>query len=170
MASGKIVVGTERKAPQAHRPDLERAWRLLVPVAVLFMVAGFMDLSLALFPPQLGSADWRFSAATVAVTGWPLVLVGATVLAVAAAGDGNRPALRWIGVVLNALCLVVMVFAVVALLAGWEGALARVPEAVKTGLNKSVIKASIAAALYAGCHTLAIRSAFRGGSAAGPLT
>jgi hypothetical protein len=112
-----------------------------------FFVLGAMDVALTWYPTDFGNREWEFATVTASFNGMPILLLGLTMVVVAAGLAGRR----WWALSGTVVGLGLVIFVLVA--AGlWATNVPLAMEAVEgvvlTGLKKALVKTTIQSILY----------------------
>lgn len=141
IMSGEGSKGVVRSAPAG-------AWQVLAIVGWVFLVVGGMDVALVWYPPLLGNPGWEFGSITTALNGFPLPVMGTSLILASAVARGHLGTARLAMVVASIFVL----FAVVA--AGFYAldvpiALKEVTEPMgRTGLKKAILRTIVQLIAY----------------------
>lgn len=138
---------TERRpAPVVADPDY--AWSALGWVGLVFIMVGMVDLVLAWYPPALGSPEWEFGTIGATLNGLPLPALGLTLSLAAGIARGSRWQMRATGATAICLALLLLGFAFIYMTVIPVALGDATNAVVRTGLLKSIAKASALLAIY----------------------
>lgn len=122
-------------------------WAVLGWIGLSFLLVGGADFSLVWFPTAFGNREWEFGTVAQSFNGLPILLLGVGLLVAASEKLGRR----WWGYVGGGAAgvLVLWILAGSALWASNVGlALSTVPEELRIGIQKSVVRTAIQALVY----------------------
>lgn len=149
MSDPKIVASARdagRRAP-VETADNGSTWAVFGWIGLAFLVVGGADFVLVWFPTGFGTREWEFATVTQAFNGLPILVLGIGLL-IGAAGPVGR---WWWSHVAggSAAVLMVWVLAAVALWASNVGlALQTVPDELRVGIEKAVVRTTIQSVAY----------------------
>jgi hypothetical protein len=127
---------------------------------VVLAAAGLTDIALAFYPPNLGSAPWRFTTLVSVMNGLPVLSLGLLVGLMAGLALGSRTVVQ-LATVANALLLIGLVLALVGILTSVGAAMADVPEGVQVGIRKATIKGVAFGVIFGAAHLFGVMVGFR---------
>src|SRR5690349_3454213 len=140
MEGPGVVVSTARQArPESTFSHAKAAWTPVWWISLLLVLAGLVDLSLALYPAQLDVAQWRFAAFASVANGLPLPAVGIFGTAMAAIAS-ERVGRARLALGLGVLAILAMVVILVGFTTAIGESVASAPADVRLGLQKSAFK------------------------------
>lgn len=76
MEGPQVIVGRERPLPMRMDPLL--GWGSLRTLAMVFILAGLIDISVAFYPPYFSDKGWLFGVVSAAIAGLPVLSLGLT--------------------------------------------------------------------------------------------
>jgi len=150
MDSPRVLVrgggSKERRPPRPSTPEF--GWALLGLAGGALLLAGLLDLGLAIFPAHFGDAQWEFGTIGSVLNGLPVPVLGLTLLLGASVARGWVAGARFWAVV--AVILAVLILATAAI---WA---LNIPlslsfakdEASRLALTKSISKTTGQAVIY----------------------
>lgn len=147
MSGGRILVGADAKARRVPRLEPARAYRVLFVLGILLLVAGLVDIALALYPIQLGTPEWRFVTGVTLITGWPILLLGSAFVIMAGIALEHPPRLLF-GAAVGGVLSAALVLLLLAVIAGREAALASADLARRPVLGKSILRSGLTGVIY----------------------
>lgn len=149
MTAPRILVREETKTRQkGAEPAPELGWYLLGGLGLVFALVGGLDILLAWYPPDFGSAEWKFGTVTATLNSFPLLSLGLILLTVAGLARGRPGIVRTMLVVL-ALVVVLIIGCAALYLPQIGNAMALVTDpTVKMGLRRAITKTSVQLILY----------------------
>ena len=112
MAPPELYVGQAKSNPPAA-PDPMQVWAPAQVLGVFLLLAGVIDLGLALLSPAPAEPSWRFATVALLIGGLPLPTLGLLAGVMASIATGHRLRSRIWGV----LCLLFSVTVAVGLVA-----------------------------------------------------
>lgn len=149
MSDPKIVASAKEQGrrPPVGEPDDGRVWPLLGWIGLAFLLVGGADFSLVWFPTSFGNREWEFGTVTQSFNGLPILLLGIGLLVAASEQEGRR----WWRFLANGVAGILLVW-VLAGTAFWASnvglALSTVPEELRLGIQKAVVKTAVQAIVY----------------------
>jgi ABC-type amino acid transport system permease subunit len=160
MDTPRVMVDPDR-SPLPPPPAFgSRAWRTLTALGIVLAAAGLTDISLAFYPPNLGSAPWRFTTFVSVMNGLPVLSLGLLVVLMAGLALGSRLVVQ-VGMAVNALVLVGLLIALVAIVTSAGATMAEVPEQVRVGIKKALVKGVAFGLIFGSAHLFAIFTGFK---------
>jgi uncharacterized SAM-binding protein YcdF (DUF218 family) len=156
------MVGSDKAPPPPPPPFGARAWRTVTALGVVLTAAGLTDIALAFYPPNLGSAPWRFTTLVSVMNGLPVLSLGLLVVLMAGLALGSRTVVQ-AATGLNVLLLIGLVVAVVVILTSVGATVADVPEAVQMGIRKAMFKGVAFGVIFGAAHLFGVMIGFRAG-------
>ena len=166
MSTPRVMVGSEKAPPPPPPAFGARAWRTATALGVVLAAAGLTDIALAFYPPNLGSAPWRFTTLVSVMNGLPVLSLGLLVVLMAGLALGSRAVVQ-LATVANALLLIGLLVALAGIVTSIGGAMAEVPEAVQVGIRKATIKGIAFGAIFGAAHLFGVMLGIR--STRGPI-
>lgn len=160
------MVGSEKAPPPPPPTFGARAWRTVTALGVVLAAAGVTDIALAFYPPNLGSAPWRFTTLVSVMNGLPVLSLGLLVILMAGLALGSRAVVQ-VATVANALILIGLLVAVIGILTSVGATLADLAEAVQVGIRKATIKGVAFGVIFGAAHLFGVMIGFR--AMKGPL-
>lgn len=124
--------------------NVRRYLRVLYPVGLLLVLVPLVDLTLRAMPAQFGSLQWRFASVGLLLGNYGTIILGATLIGLAAVLLGDRGVLRALGIV--ALVMAALTLAVLVLFALDA---VQIRQLVVANLKRQVLTSS-ASALFTG--------------------
>ncbi len=112
MAQPELYVGQAQSNP-AGAPDPIRVWAPAQVLGVFLLLAGVIDIALAVLSPAPADPNWRFATVALLIGGLPLPTLGLLSGVMASIATGHRLRSR----IWGALCLLVSVALVLGLMA-----------------------------------------------------
>jgi hypothetical protein len=137
-----------------------RAWRTLTALGIVLAAAGLTDISLAFYPPNLGSAPWRFTTFVSVMNGLPVLSLGVLVVLMSGLALGSRFVVR-AAVGANALMVIGLLIALASILTSAGATMADVPDAVRFGLRKALVKGVAFGLIFGAAHLVGVVSGIR---------
>jgi hypothetical protein len=154
------MVGSE-KAPPPPPPDFgARAWRTVTALGVVLTAAGVTDIALAFYPPNLGSAPWRFTTLVSVMSGLPVLSLGLLVVLMAGLALGSRPVVQ-LATAANLLLLIGLLAALAGIVTSVGSTVADVPEMVRVGIRKAAVKGVAFGVIFGAAHLFGVMIGFR---------
>jgi hypothetical protein len=160
MSTPRVIVGSEKAPPPPPPAFGSRAWRTVTALGVVLAAAGLTDIALAFYPPNLGSAPWRFTTLVSVMNGLPVLSLGLLVILMAGLALGSRTVVQ-LAIVVNAILLIGLVVAVIGILMSVGAAMADVPEGVQVGIRKATIKGVAFGVIFGAAHLFGVMIGFR---------
>src|SRR5688572_916458 len=105
MSTPKVVVGTQSRSQERTVNLTSSTWTLLWWIGLLLVVAGLVDVLLALYPPHFGEPTWRFTVLASVANGLPLPLVGLLTATMAALAS-ERPGRSTVALIMNVIAAI----------------------------------------------------------------
>lgn len=158
----RVMVGSEKAPPPPPPAFGARAWRTVTALGVVLAAAGLTDIALAFYPPNLGSAPWRFTTLVSVMNGLPVLSLGLLVILMAGLALGSRAVVQ-VATGLNLLLLIGLVVAVAVILTSVGATVADVPEAVQMGIRKAMFKGVAFGVIFGAAHLFGVMIGFRAG-------
>ena len=162
MSTPRVMVGSEKAPPPPPPTFGARAWRTVIALGVVLTAAGLTDIALAFYPPNLGSAPWRFTTLVSVMNGLPVLSLGLLVVLMAGLALGSRTVVQ-AATGLNLLLLIGLVVAVAGILTSVGATVADVPEAVQMGIRKAMFKGVAFGVIFGAAHLFVVMIGFRAG-------
>lgn len=150
MTAPRILVREDAKnrARAGADPAPEVGWYLLGGLGLVFALVGGLDILLAWYPSNFGSAEWKFATVTTTLMSFPLFSLGLVLLTGAAMGRGRRSLMRVMAIVLVVVVVVVLGCAMLYL-PQISTALASVKDpTIKIGVERAVLKTTVQLVMY----------------------
>lgn len=154
------MVDSEKSPPPLPPTFGLRAWRTVIALGVVLALAGLTDISLAFYPPNLGSAPWRFTTFVSVMNGLPVLSLGLLTILMAGIAVGSRTVVR-IGTIANAVLLVGLVLALIGIATSAGATMAEVPAEVRVGIRKAMAKGVAFGVIFGLAHALGAVTGFR---------
>ena len=150
MTAPRILVREEKSKTRQKgaEPAPELGWYLLGGLGLVFALVGGLDLLLAWYPPDFGSAEWKFGTVTATLNSFPILSLGLILLTVGAMARGRVGLTRTMGIVLALVAVVVIVCAALYLPQVGTAMAAATDPIVKGGLKRAIIKTSFQLIAY----------------------
>jgi hypothetical protein len=151
MEGPGVVISEARQVrtePSSSFSYSRAAWTTVWWVGLLLIVAGFVDLSLALYPLQLGVEPWRFAALASVANGLPLPAVGIFAIAMAAVASERVGRARF-ALLLSALGAVALILLLIGFVTAIAPTVASASPDVRLGVKKSAFKTVLFAVTFA---------------------
>lgn len=152
MAGPQVLVREKEEKKRVATPKGAEAvfgWQVLGWTGILFLIVGGVDFALAWYPSDFGNAEWEFGTVTAALSGLPIVVLGAVLWMVAAARLGSRWSLAGSAVVTAALVVVVAGSLVLYGLTIPLALDAAPNETISLGMKKAISRTVVQAVAYA---------------------
>lgn len=166
MTTPRVMVGSEKAPPPLPPTFGARAWRTVTALGVVLAAAGLTDIALAFYPPNLGSAPWRFTTFVSVMNGLPVLSLGLLVVLMAGLALGSRTVVQ-LATAANALLLIGLLVALVGILTSVGATLADLAEPVRVGIRKATIKGVAFAVIFGAAHLFGVMLGIR--ATRGPL-
>jgi hypothetical protein len=149
VTAPRILVREDAKTRQKGAdPAPELGWYLLGGLGLVFAMVGGLDILLAWYPPDFGSAEWKFGTVTATLNSFPLLSLGLILLTVSGLARGRTWVVRTMLVVL-ALVVVVIIGCAALYLPQIGTAMGSASDpTVKMGLKRAITKTSVQLVLY----------------------
>jgi hypothetical protein len=149
VTAPRILVREDAKTRhKGAEPAPELGWYLLGGLGLVFALVGGIDILLAWYPSDFGSAEWKFGTVTATLNSFPLLSLGLILLTVSGLARGRTWMVRTMLVVL-ALMVVVVIGCAAIYLPQVGNALGAVADpTVKMGLKRAITKTSIQLVVY----------------------
>jgi hypothetical protein len=157
IASDKGTIGESM-----HSTD--QAWRGLAWFGLMLGIVGLSDVALVFYPARWGDPGWEFAAIGMALSTFPLLIVGIAAMLAAAVARGKRTTARIVAATSIALALLIL---------GGFGifqstipvALRVAPPELMPGIQKSIVRTAIMSlafsTMFIGGGVMAIRATRR---------
>lgn len=152
--TSRVIVGSQVEAPARGPLTDSRVWRLVGGAGALFLLAGLIDIGLAVLPANLGDRPQRFGTLVGILSGWPILALGAVAIQVAAAGLESA-VLRRLSVVIHAVGLVVLVAAVGMLLLD-RGPVAQLAGQAAVSIQRGFVRGLASATSFLAVHVVGL--------------
>lgn len=160
VASGKDA---GRRAPVGAADEVG-TWAALGWIGLVFLLVGGADFALVWFPASFGAREWEFATVTQSFNGLPILLLGVGLLMVASEQVDRR--WWWYLAVGASALLLLWVLVGVALWTSNVGlALQTVPDELRGGIGKAVVRTTIQAIAYPVLLVYLLKRAWIGGRA-----
>jgi hypothetical protein len=160
MSTPRVIVGSEKAPPPPPPTFGARAWRTLIGLGVVLAAAGLTDIALAFYPPNLGSAPWRFTTFVSVMNGLPVLSLGFLVILMAGLALGSRAVVQ-LATVANGLLLIGLLVAVIGILTAAGSTMAEVQQGVHLGLRKATIKGVAFGVIFGAAHLFGVMIGIR---------
>lgn len=160
MSTPRVMVGSQKTPPPPPPTFGARAWRTVTALGVVLAAAGLTDISLAFYPPSLGSAPWRFTTFVSVMNGLPVLSLGFLVFLMAGLALGNRTVVR-LGIVVNAVVVIGLLVALAGILTSVGATMAEVQEGVRLGIRKAMVKGVSFGVIFGAAHLIAVMTGIR---------
>lgn len=150
MASPRVLVRDESESrKRSWRPPApDFGWQLLGWVGGVLLIAGLLDVGIAMYPPMFGNPNWEFGTVGSVLNGMAVPMLGLALLLGAAVARGWVLGMRVWAIVAIVLAVFILAAAVLWAL-NLPIAFKSVLEPVaRQGLKKSVTKTVAQAVLY----------------------
>ena len=142
-----VASGRSLQTVRSASGDSRRVWATLGWIGLVFLLVGGADFALVWFPPNFGAREWEFAAVTQSFNGLPILLLGLGLLMVAA----EEVERRWWGAVGAGVAGVLFLWVLVGFVL-WAMnvplALETVPENLRMGVQKAVMKTLVQSVAY----------------------
>jgi hypothetical protein len=150
-AAQRLVIGgtaADTRAPKLVLPPADLGWSLLGWAGLVFLVIGLLDQALGWFPLHFGNPEWEFGTVTRTLDTLPIAVLGLA-MTLASAAQRRVP---WTARAAAALCWLlaaVLLAGLVVFLLDVPVALKSVTQpAVRSGLERAIVKALVQGVLY----------------------
>ena len=153
---GPIVGAARVKTAPVRQP----VHRLVGVFGGLFLVAGLIDVGLALLPSGLGTGPQRFAAAAAVTSGWPILALGLVALQ-AAAGLAGWAKVARLALGLHVLFALSLLGAMVVLVASRGSVLAAVGEPGAQAVTLGFFRGMTGAVTFLAVHLIGAREGLR---------
>jgi hypothetical protein len=160
MSTPRVIVGSEKAPPPPPPAFGARAWRTVTALGVVLAAAGLTDIALAFYPPNLGSAPWRFTTLVSVMNGLPVLSLGFLVILMAGLALGSRAVVQ-VAIGLNLLLLIGLAVAVVVILTSVGATVADLAEGVQVGIRKATIKGVAFGVIFGAAHLFGVMLGIR---------
>ena len=167
MGGPHIVVGQNRPAHEASRVDPILGWGAVRTLALLFVLAGLIDIVIAFYPPRFTEKAWLFGVLGGVIGGLPVLSLGLTGSLVAALSLRAERLTKVLGIVNAIIALLVLVALVLYL-----GAIGEVKRnaalELMSSINRNIVRTTLVGILYVILHATAFWVSRRPNMFAGP--
>ena len=169
MGGPQVIVGQNRPSHEPSRIDPMLGWGAIRTLAVLFTLAGLVDIAIAFYPPRFSDKAWLFGVLGGVIGGLPVLSLGLAGGLVAAISLKASTPTKVLGVLNGLLALVILVGLVLFL-----GALTEVrrsaPVELLPTITKNTIRTTVSGVLFLALHATAFRVSRRSNMFGGPNT
>ena len=76
MGGPQVIVGQNRPSHEPSRIDPLLGWGAVRTLAILFVLAGLIDIAIAFYPPRFGEKAWLFGVLGGVIAGLPVLSLG----------------------------------------------------------------------------------------------
>ena len=167
MGGPQIVVGQNRPAHEGSRLDPSLGWGAVRTLALLFVLAGLIDIVIAFYPPRFSEKAWLFGVLGGVIGGLPVLSLGLTGSLVAAISMRAEVLTRVLSILNAVLALLVLVALILYL-----GAIGEVKRnaalELMESINRNVVRTTLVGLLYFLLHATAFWVGRRPNMFAGP--
>ena len=161
----RVIGAGASEGKGSERRPAGSEWVVLAGMGGSFALVALVDIGLAFYPLNFGSAEWEFGTATAVMNNFPLATVGIGLVGVAGLGRRAEGLVRLARAL--ALLLVVMILALSVMFGRNVGEAVRsvTDPALREGLTESIGRTGIQLAAYLvalGWFVVKLRRAVRG--------
>jgi hypothetical protein len=160
MSTPRVMVGSEKAPPPPPPAFGARAWRTVTALGVVLAAAGVTDIALAFYPPNLGSAPWRFTTLVSVMNGLPVLSLGLLVVLMAGLALGSRAVVQ-VATAANALILLGLLVAVIGILTSMGATVADVADPMRVGIRKATVKGVAFGVIFGAAHLFGVMIGIR---------
>lgn len=112
MGGPQVIVGQNRPAHEPSRIDPILGWSAIRTLAILFVLAGLVDIAVAFYPPRFSEKAWLFGVLGGVLGGLPVLslgLAGGLIAAISLKAQKTTKVLGLLNLLLAVLILIALV-------------------------------------------------------------
>lgn len=150
MTTPRVMVRKERKGERSRSaiPLPASAWFILGGLGLVFLLVAGADILLGWYPPNFGSAEWRFGTVTSSLNSYPLLVLGLALMMGSGVARGSRNWTRGVAVALLLVTGLTLVEAVLYFPTIGQALSAAANVTLKAGLKTAITKTVIQLIAY----------------------
>jgi hypothetical protein len=154
MGGPQVIVGQNRPSHEPSRVDPMLGWSAIRVLAVLFVLAGLLDIAIAFYPPRFSDKAWLFGVLSGVIGGLPVLSLGLCGSLVAAM-TLKAPRTTTVLGILNGLLSVLIVGALIGYLLSIGEVRRTAPAATLPSISKNMVRTVLAGLLFLVLHATA---------------
>jgi ABC-type uncharacterized transport system permease subunit len=154
MGGPQVIVGQNRPSHEPSRVDPLLGWSAVGTLAILFVLAGLVDISIAFYPPRFSEKAWLFGVLGGVIAGLPVLSLGLAGGLIAAISLKAPTRTKVLGV-LNALLALLILVGLVLYLGALTEVRRNAPVELLPTISKNTVRTTLAGALFFALHATA---------------